>query len=174
MSKEPMDLHSAAAEGRVRANAPDKTETQYAALCWRMSAGKVEVLLITSRDTGRWVIPKGWPIDGLEPHKAAEREAWEEAGATGDIGRESIGAYGYDKVLGPKKKAACAVTVFPLRIRKLEKRFPERNERKRKWFSARKAAKLVNEPDLRALLGDFRPPEADERRPRKAKSASGG
>ncbi|MEN9850080.1 MAG: hypothetical protein RL128_243, partial [Pseudomonadota bacterium] len=59
--------------------------TQYGALCWRMHRGKVEVLLITSRDTGRWVIPKGWPIDGLAPAQTAAREAWEEAGVEGDI-----------------------------------------------------------------------------------------
>ena len=65
--------------------------TQYGALCWRMHRGKVEVLLITSRDTGRWVIPKGWPIAGLAPAETAAREAWEEAGVEGDIADDGLG-----------------------------------------------------------------------------------
>lgn len=126
--------------------------SQYGALCWRMHRGHVEVLLITSRDTGRWVIPKGWPIDGLDPAASAAREAWEEAGVRGDFDAEPLGLYTYDKVLNPDASLPCAVAVFPLRVDELAAKFPERKERRRKWFAAAKAAKKVAEPELRALF----------------------
>jgi 8-oxo-dGTP pyrophosphatase MutT (NUDIX family) len=126
--------------------------TQYGALCWRMHRGKVEVLLITSRDTGRWVIPKGWPIDGLAPAQTAAREAWEEAGVEGDIADQGLGAFDYEKSLGLKGSIPCSVQVFGLRVAELKGKFPERKERRRKWFDFEKAARKVIEPELRALL----------------------
>jgi 8-oxo-dGTP pyrophosphatase MutT (NUDIX family) len=125
---------------------------QYAAICWRMHRGKVEVLLITSRDTGRWVIPKGWPMDGRTPAQAAAQEAWEEAGVQGEIATNGIGLFRYDKILSPKKALACEVEVYALRVSKLVDKFPERKQRRRKWFAAEKAARKVNEPELRDLL----------------------
>ncbi len=126
--------------------------SQYGAICWRMHRGNVEVLLVTSRDTGRWVIPKGWPIDGLAPAASAAREAWEEAGVTGLAAPSPLGLYGYDKVLTPDSSLPCVVAVFPLRVDELAAKFPERKERRRKWFHAAKAARKVAEPELRALL----------------------
>lgn len=126
--------------------------SQYGAICWRMHRGNVEVLLITSRDTGRWVIPKGWPIDGLAPAASAAREAWEEAGVTGQTAPDPLGLYGYDKVLAPEASLPCVVAVFPLRVDELAAKFPERKERRRKWFAAAKAARKVAEPELRALF----------------------
>jgi len=109
-------------------------------------------LLITSRDTGRWVIPKGWPMDGLCPHEAAKAEAWEEAGVKGEIANDSIGLYSYDKMMGPAAPLPCVVAVYALRVTGLADRFPEAKQRQRKWFSADKAARLVAERDLRTLL----------------------
>lgn len=132
--------------------AAEGPRSQYGAICWRMHRGAVEVLLITSRDTGRWVIPKGWPIDGLDPAASAAREAWEEAGVTGQTGTAPLGLYSYDKVLAPEASLPCAVAVFPLRVEELAAKFPERKERRRKWFDAAKAARKVAEPELRALF----------------------
>ncbi|KAF0172106.1 MAG: NUDIX hydrolase [Rhodobacteraceae bacterium] len=126
---------------------------QYGALCWRMHRGKVEVLLITSRDTGRWVIPKGWPMDKRTPAQAAAQEAWEEAGVQGEIAEIRLGGFDYQKIINPKRALACHVEVFALRVTKLVNKFPERQQRRRKWFSAEKAARKVNEPELRQLLG---------------------
>lgn len=126
--------------------------SQYGAICWRMHRGTVEVLLITSRDTGRWVIPKGWPIAGLDPAASAAREAWEEAGVKGQTSPEALGLYCYDKILAPEAALPCAVAVFPLRVEELAAKFPERKERRRKWFGAAKAARKVAEPELRALF----------------------
>jgi 8-oxo-dGTP pyrophosphatase MutT (NUDIX family) len=129
--------------------------SQYGAACWRMHLGRVEVLLITSRDTGRWVIPKGWPVDGLDPANSAAREAWEEAGVTGVLSAEILGYYSYDKGIRPNVSLPCVVAVFPLHVTSLADRFPERKQRRRKWFAASKAAKLVDEPELRRLLSDL-------------------
>lgn len=130
----------------------DGPRNQFAALCWRMHRGRVEVLLITSRDTGRWVIPKGWPVAGKSPAESAAQEAWEEAGVRGQEGQDALGLYTYDKLRGAKAALPCAVSVFPLRVVALAARFPERKERRRRWFGADKAAKLVAEPELRALF----------------------
>ena len=135
----------------LRESEPD-TRTQYGALCWRMHRGKVEVLLVTSRDTGRWIIPKGWPIEGLDAASTAAREAWEEAGVQGAVLPDGLGVFGYAKMLSPKKSVPCSVQVFGLRVTQLKDKFPERKERRRKWFGVEKAARKVAEPELRALL----------------------
>ena len=67
---------------------------QVGALPYRtIDKGKVELLLITSRDTGRWLIPKGWPMTGVKDYDAAAQEAWEEAGVVGPVRRKPIGSY---------------------------------------------------------------------------------
>jgi 8-oxo-dGTP pyrophosphatase MutT (NUDIX family) len=125
---------------------------QYGALCWRMHRGKIEVLLITSRDTGRWVIPKGWPMANRSPAEAAEQEAWEEAGVRGTVATQGLGDFSYEKCMTPSHAIACTVKVFALRVAELVDKFPERKQRRRKWFAAEKAARKVNEPELRQLL----------------------
>ncbi|MFE3837486.1 NUDIX hydrolase [Pseudogemmobacter sonorensis] len=134
----------------------DVTQTQFAALCWRMHGGAPEILLITSRDTGRWIVPKGWPMKGRSPSGAAAREAWEEAGVEGEVSDQAIGRYSYDKVLRRAQSLPCEVLVYPLRVRRLTDDYPERRQRRRKWFSPGKAARKVAEPELRALLAGFR------------------
>ncbi len=115
-------------------------------------SGKLRVLMVTSRNTGRWVMPKGWLMDGKKPWQAAKIEALEEAGAVGFISDRPIGRYHYTKRLGRGKKLRCRVTVYPMMVDKLKRRWKERKERKRHWFSLNKAAKHVNEDDLTALL----------------------
>jgi 8-oxo-dGTP pyrophosphatase MutT (NUDIX family) len=129
--------------------------SQFGALCWRRADTGIEVLLITSRDTGRWVIPKGWPIDGLGPAGSAAREAWEEAGVKGDLAQQPVGFFSYDKGIAPDETLPCVVSVFPLHVTSLADRFPERKERRRKWFSPEKAARKVAEPELQCLLTDL-------------------
>lgn len=128
---------------------------QYAALCWRLQSAQLQVLLITSRDTGRWVLPKGWAMEGRSAAQAAEREAWEEAGVIGAISPDSIGWFHYDKQIAGAKAVPCRVEVFALRVASLSAKFPERKQRQRKWFGAPEVAELVAEPELRALLADL-------------------
>lgn len=130
----------------------DGTRSQCAALCWRMHRGRVEVLLITSRDTGRWVIPKGWPMPGKSAAQSAIQEAWEEAGVRGKGQDRPVGQYGYFKIMADKSALPCVVTVYPLRVKELASRYPERKQRRRRWHDAEDAAKLVAEPELRALF----------------------
>jgi 8-oxo-dGTP pyrophosphatase MutT (NUDIX family) len=132
---------------------------QYGALCWRLGLDGVEVLLITSRDTGRWVIPKGWPMPGLSPEAAAAQEAWEEAGVDGQINPRCIGRFGYQKCLSVTASVPCAVAVYGMRVAALAKSFPEAKERQRQWFSLREAAGLVAEPELSLIIAGFIPPE---------------
>jgi 8-oxo-dGTP pyrophosphatase MutT (NUDIX family) len=117
----------------------------------RNSAGAVEVLLVTSRDTGRWVVPKGWPWPKRKDHEAAAGEAWEEAGVRGTPRTKPIGTYTY----GKRNKATISwltVSVFLLDVQKEAARWPEAKERQRNWFRPAIAAGLVEEPELKALL----------------------
>lgn len=129
--------------------------TQLGALCYRVRDGKTEVLLVTTRGSGRWVIPKGWPIAGRTPGASALREAWEEAGVVGSLAGNAVGVYSYMKGRG-RSRMPCLVAVFPVRVERLEDSFPEAHERKRKWLSRRKAARRVQEPELRHLIETFK------------------
>ena len=130
---------------------------QCGALCWRMRGSKPEILLITSRDTGRWVIPKGWPMEGKSLAEAAAQEAWEEAGVEGGSDLLPVGAFAYRKGLPGDRSVPCVVEVFALRVDRLASKFPEKGQRQRKWFAPEKAAKNVAEPELRRLILGFAP-----------------
>jgi 8-oxo-dGTP pyrophosphatase MutT (NUDIX family) len=108
--------------------------------------------MVTSRDTGRWIMPKGWTMEGKKLWRAAEIEALEEAGVTGHISHAPIGDYAYDKVLGDGTRLRCRVTLFPLVVDTVKRRWKERHERTRRWFSVKGAARAVNEPDLVDIL----------------------
>ena len=129
--------------------------TQYAALPYRNRPGGVDVLLITSRDSGRWIIPKGWPIAGLSPNEAAAREALEEAGITGQISSERIGMYHYDKRLADDTDRDCNVEVFALEVVEQLDSWPEQHQRRREWLSIDEASERVAETELRTLIRDF-------------------
>lgn len=134
---------------------------QHGALCWRHRDDRIEILLVTSRETGRWVIPKGWPVDGLDPAAAAAREAWEEAGVRGRVMPQPLGVFAYDKVLDRESRSetavACVVTVHAIEVTAMDDRFPEAGQRRLRWFSRSKAARKVDEADLRALIEGFAP-----------------
>lgn len=137
---------------------PDKKRNlQYGALPYAIDeAGELQILLVTSRGTGRWIIPKGWPMRLLPPYKAAAREAFEEAGVIGKPKRKSIGAYEYDKFADDGSFIRCKVRVFPLAVQRLEDDWLEASQRRRRWFGQEEAAGLVEEPALKALLRGYR------------------
>ncbi len=134
-----------------------------AALPWRLSPAGVEILLVTSLDTGRWVLPKGWAKSRESLHDAAAREAAEEAGISGGIDRRALGSYRYLKRRGDGDDIACEVQVFPLETDRLADKWPERKKRTRTWFTPAEAMAAVHEPDLAALIAIFC---ADPRRTR--------
>jgi 8-oxo-dGTP pyrophosphatase MutT (NUDIX family) len=137
------------------------THRQVAALCWRRRNENIDILLVTSRETGRWVLPKGWPIAGLSDAEAAASEAFEEAGVQGKLAGGVVGTFYYAKVIdrsGPVGLAlSCLVSVYGLRVTRLRNHFPESGERRRKWFSQEIAATKVDEPELKALIAGFSP-----------------
>lgn len=134
-----------------------EVRTQFGALCWRKHRDGVEVILITSRRSKRWILPKGWPVDGATPSEAAAAEAWEEAGVVGKVQPTVTGMFSYAKVLDDSTRLPCLVAVFPLKVRSVSDNWPERQERRRKWFSLKKAASLVDNPELAVLLKNFDP-----------------
>lgn len=127
---------------------------QYAVLPFR-HAGRLEIMLVTSRGTRRWVVPKGWPMKGRKPHVAAAREALEEAGIAGRTGKFALGAYSYSKRLANGTLVPCRVKVFPLEVLEEKPRWLEMDQRERRWFRAEEAADFVDEPELADLIRTF-------------------
>jgi 8-oxo-dGTP pyrophosphatase MutT (NUDIX family) len=127
------------------------TILQVGALPLRKSRGGFEILLISSRETGRWVIPKGWPSKRLSDPDAAAREAKQEAGVTGKISGVPVGSYRYRKITGENIRVL-TVTCYILWVKKERKRWREQDQRTRVWFSQEKAIKKVREPGLKTLI----------------------
>lgn len=128
---------------------------QVAALPWRRTEEGLEVLLVTSRGGGRWVLPKGWPQTRELAHEAAAREAAEEAGVTGFTARRAIGCFYYAKALPTGMRWRCEVLVFPMKVDRIADEWPEHQQRTRRWFAPRDAARLVDERDLGELIAGF-------------------
>ena len=126
---------------------------QYAALPYRLDeAGKLEILLITSKERRRWVIPKGNPIPSMTNYETAAREAFEEAGVEGGIAPEPVGSYRYMKRRRSGMEVPALVTVHPLLVSRQAKHWPERGERQVRWFDPEAAAEAVEEPELKVII----------------------
>jgi 8-oxo-dGTP pyrophosphatase MutT (NUDIX family) len=138
---------------------PDREpRDQYAALPWRRAAdGTPEVLLITSRETRRWVIPKGWPMKGLKSPQCAAREAFEEAGVEGELRKKKLGVFHYEKRLRSGRVQPVKVAVYAMKVTAEHEAWPEKGQRDKRWTSAADAATQVDEPELRALIAAFSP-----------------
>lgn len=131
---------------------------QVGALCWRLAdEDKIQFLLVTSRDTGRWVTPKGNRMKGLADAEAAAEEAMEEAGAAGLLDKTALGSFTYDKRLSGKAKRQTAVDLYGLQVTHLFGTWPEARERERRWFGRIEAIQAVDEPELKALIAGFAP-----------------
>ncbi len=126
---------------------------QFAALPFKIAPDGVLVALLTSRETRRWVIPKGWPIRGLRPRDVAAREAFEEAGLVGTIVRKHpIGSYHYTKQLPGRREILCHVRVFLLSVDHQVDEWPEKAQREWRWVEPLKAAQMVQEGGLAEIL----------------------
>ena len=139
----------------------EKTDlrTQFAALCYRVKNDKLRVCLVTSRRSRRWIVPKGWPMDGQTPFDAAATEAFEEAGVRGKVQMRPVGVFSYYKVR-TEDELPCLAVVYPLKVKKVLKDWPEKKERERKWLSRKKAAALVDDPELSTIILNFDPEAA--------------
>lgn len=118
----------------------------------RGSNGRLEVLLVTSRETKRWVIPKGWLIEELSAAESAAREAFEEAGVEGRIATAPLGSFAYEKRQKDGAVLPVRVEVFRLNVETEHDTWPEAGQRSRRWMELAEAAGLVAEPELKALL----------------------
>lgn len=133
------------------------THRQFAALPWIELCDGLHILLITSRDTGRWVVPKGWPMKGRAGSQVAELEAYEEAGVSGLVSQNPCGQYHYRKSLHFFSRVLCEVELFPLMVTQQRLKWPERRERRLQWMPAGEAAASVREPELAEMIASFRP-----------------
>jgi 8-oxo-dGTP pyrophosphatase MutT (NUDIX family) len=134
---------------------PKTLGIQYAALPYRLVGRRVEILLITSRETRRWVIPKGWPMDDKAPSEAAAAEAVEEAGVLGQVAARPIGSYHYLKQIKDGRRIGVQVIVFPYQVFEQLGAWREKDQRQSAWFPYRRASALVAEPSLRGLIRRF-------------------
>ena len=126
---------------------------QYGVIPVRQSAdGGLEVLLITSRDTGRWVVPRGNPIAGRTPAESAGQEAFEEAGIVGRIESDAIGLYSYEKRRRLRGPMPASVHLFRMMVEEEREEWPEKGQRQRRWFAPDEAAAAVQEAELARLI----------------------
>lgn len=132
-----------------------KTLVQYAALPYRVEDGHPMVLLVTSRETKRWILPKGQPERKLSPPQVAETEAYEEAGLIGTVFKAPFAHYDSYKRLKNGKEVPCLMRVYLLEVSHELSAWPEMDERERRWMSPGEAAMLVTEPGLVRVLLDF-------------------
>ncbi|WP_455482515.1 NUDIX hydrolase [Bartonella sp. B35(2025)] len=131
---------------------------QVGALIYRIKNENLEFLLITSRRSGRWIIPKGWPIPKKSFLQAALQESFEEAGVRGVIETSPIGTYEYEKLDPPiGKNGKFCVYVFAMQYLYQEKKWPEQNHRVHEWVTALEAVRRVNESQLKEILLHYKP-----------------
>ncbi|WP_342076324.1 NUDIX hydrolase [Yoonia sp. SS1-5] len=130
---------------------------QVAALCWRAGDDGIEVLLINS-SAGRWILPKGWPMDDRSDAEAAKQEAWEEAGVKdGDLVEQPIGSFLSTKEFKNGAIVPCETKVFEIAVTAMVSDFPESDRRQVRWVTLDTAAKMVSQDGLARLLRNFRP-----------------
>jgi 8-oxo-dGTP pyrophosphatase MutT (NUDIX family) len=134
-----------------------KVHQQVGALPLRLDDDQTRVLLITTRGTRRWTIPKGWPMRGFKDHRAAEREALEEAGVVGRVAKDAVGTYQYWKK-GVSTLHLCEVAVYLLHVDRQLTDWREKGQRVATWFSIAEARTLVEEVGLQAIIGQIGPP----------------
>jgi 8-oxo-dGTP pyrophosphatase MutT (NUDIX family) len=127
---------------------------QYAALPYR-DEGELEVLLVTSRETRRWIIPKGWPMASRHAWESAAREALEEAGVEGAVSHTPVGTYIYDKRLAGGVLVPCSVEVFALKVARQRKQWREKDQREVRWVPIAEAIEMVQEQGLKIVLRTF-------------------
>lgn len=137
---------------RHRRAGPDGVGRQCAALPLLRENGALRVVLVTSRGTGRWVLPKGWLKAGISGPEMAAIEAFEEAGLRGWVEPLPVGAFDYAKELESETLLPCRVEVFAMEVTEQLGEWPEQGQRIRRAFTPAEAAALVAEPDLAALL----------------------
>ncbi|MEN3975522.1 DUF47 family protein [Emcibacter sp. SYSU 3D8] len=141
------------------------TIKQIAALPYRATSdaldAPVSILLVTSIETKRWVLPKGNLVKGLSAHASAAHEAEEEAGILGAACPTSIGAYRYRKKRNNGASLMVDVDVFPIAVTDELDEWKEQDRRERRWFTLVDAAEAVDEPELKDIIRSFKASEVN-------------
>jgi len=141
-----------ALSGAVRPLFQRPRALQMAALCHRDTDEGREVLLVTSSH-GRWILPKGWPIDGKTGGETAMQEAWEEAGVkSGKVEKAPVGTFLSTKRMANGPDLACETSVYAIKVKTISDSFPEAKKRKRRWVKLPEAVNMVEDRGLRQLL----------------------
>ena len=128
---------------------------QYGALPWRRAGEAIEILLITTRNTRRWIVPKGWPLLGRTPRECAAQEALEEAGVSGKVAEKPLGWFHYDKLRKSGEVVPCKVQIYPMEVSRQRSAWAEKAMRQTRWCSPQEALSHVSEPGLRQLITKF-------------------
>ena len=128
---------------------------QYAALPWRRTKDDLQILLVTTLTTRRWIVPKGWPVPRLAPADCAAHEAAEEAGVSGDVSSSPLGAFHYEKRRKSGEALPCRVEVFAMQVLRQRRSWPEKSVRQACWCSVEDALARVSEPGLRRIIARF-------------------
>ena len=134
-----------------------QVRSQFAALPFRVTDDGLQVLLVTSRQRKRWILPKGWPERGLTPAQCALKEAYDEGGVKGKAYDLCLGVYSYSKILPDGTLMPCLGMVYPVKVKSTLQKYPEKSERRRKWFTPKKAASLIQEQELKKIVKTFDP-----------------
>jgi 8-oxo-dGTP pyrophosphatase MutT (NUDIX family) len=141
---------------KLRSAGKTDVRAQFAALCYRFKHDKLQVCIVTTRKSERWILPRGWPTHKQTAHDGAAIEAFEEAGITGDVFPNAIGTYVYDKPIDAGV-APVLVVVYAIHATGIAKKWPEKKQRKRRWVSLKKAAAKLDEPGLKQIVASFDP-----------------
>jgi 8-oxo-dGTP pyrophosphatase MutT (NUDIX family) len=133
----------------------NESRAQYAALPYRRSDEGIRILLVTSLETKRWIMPKGWPEVGRAAHEMAAAEAFEEGGVEGHVATEPIGSFDYSKRRKRGEPVPCRVEVFPLEVTAERESWPEQGRRERRWFTPEEAAATISDAGAGELIAAF-------------------
>ncbi|MEH2001857.1 MAG: NUDIX hydrolase [Nostoc sp.] len=128
----------------------NKVLKQSGVIPYRVNNGKIEILLITTRNFQDWVIPKGDIPNGMSPPDSAAKEAWEEAGVIGQVDANELGTYKYRK-----RGKSYRVKMYLLPVDMLSEDYPEASKRKRQWVEVSKAIRRVKFNSLKRILKGF-------------------
>lgn len=146
---------SRAKKGEMRGGMTDGVtkQQQSGVIPFRRRKGRIEVLLVTTRERQRWITPKGYIEPKLSADESAAKEAFEEAGLRGKVWRERLGTYSYVKLdAADRPLYPCDVVVYPMEVEKEADKWPESNQRKRRWLRLGKAAEKVENAELGSLI----------------------
>ena len=121
--------------------------TQSAIIPYRLEEGKLEILLITSIRKKKWIIPKGFIEFNLSAFESAKKEAFEEAGVIGTNETIELGSFTIKKYGGRTN-----IVVYSMEVEKFKDDYPEKNLRKRKWYSVEEAIETISIPEVIKMI----------------------